>query len=238
MTVRPDDVFEEEEVDVEECVKAGRKPPLAKRYRIRIDREKFVVTTPLVTKTDLLGLVKKSPEKWRVHQKLRGGQMDEVKDGETVDLREKGVERFVTMELSQTDGEAALAAPPVRRAFRLPEDDEDYLNSIGLRWEAVESKGKWVLIHNHPLPAGYLPQAATMAIRIEGGYPPAKLDMVYFLPAIARADGKAIPALSTQELDGATFQRWSRHYAWRDGIDSLVTHYLRCKACLVDELKR
>jgi hypothetical protein len=238
MTTVPNDDFEVEEADVEECAKAGRKPPRAKRYRIRIDREKFVVTSPLVTKIDLLGLVNKSSEKWRVHQKLRGGQMDEVKDGETVDLREKGVERFVTMELAQTDGEAVATDSLARRAFRLPEEDEAYLNSLGLRWEAVESKGKWLLIHEHPLPAGYAPLVATMAIRIEGGYPPGKLDMVYFLPAIARVDGKTIPALSTQELDGATFQRWSRHYGWRDGIDSLVTHHLRCKSWLVDELKR
>jgi Prokaryotic E2 family E/Multiubiquitin len=239
MAIYPEDEFEEEEVDVEEYAKAGRKLPRAKRYKIRIDREKFVVTTPLVTKADLLALVGKSPQQWRVHQKLHGGQMDEVKDGEKVDLRERGVERFVTMELTQTDGEAAgLEAPPVRRAFRLPEEDEAYLNSLGLQWEALVNGGRWVLIHDHPLPGGYVAQTANMAIRMEGGYPPAKLDMVYFYPAIARADRKAIPALSTQELDGVTYQRWSRHYEWRDGIDSLVTHYLRCKTWLVDELKR
>src|SRR6478736_6361565 len=130
--------LEEEEVDVEELVKQGKRVPRAKRYRIRIDRERFVVTTPIVTKRDLLALVNKSPDRWKIHQKLRGGQMDEVTGGEKVDLRERGVERFVTMELTQTDGEtAAQEAPPARRAFDLPEEDVDFLNSIGFVWEAI-----------------------------------------------------------------------------------------------------
>lgn len=41
--------FEEEEVDVEELLKQGKPIPRAKRYRIRIGREKYVVHRPIVT---------------------------------------------------------------------------------------------------------------------------------------------------------------------------------------------
>ncbi len=86
MATQPEDDFEEEEVDVEELVKQGKRVPRAKRYRIRIDKERFVVTTPLITKAELLNLVGKTADKWRIHQKLRGGQMDEVTDSEKVGL--------------------------------------------------------------------------------------------------------------------------------------------------------
>jgi hypothetical protein len=230
--------FEEEEVDVEELVKQGKRVPRAKRYRIRIDRERFVVTTPFVTKRDLLALVNKSPDRWKIHQKLRGGQMDEVTDTERVDLRERGVERFVTMELTQTDGEtAAQEAPFARRAFGLPEEDVDFLNSLGLVWETIfDDKVRWLLIHDYAIPAGFNVVKATLALKVEGGYPPAKLDMAYFKPDLSK--GANIPNLSNIAINGESFQQWSRHYEWREGVDTLATHYLRVQEWLVSELKR
>lgn len=227
-------------VDIEIYAKENKRPPRAKHYKFRIDREHFTVDHREIKGAKLFELAKKSPEKWRMHQKLHGGQMKEIKVGDTVDLGEPGVERFVTMELTQGDGEQATAteAPP-RRHFRLPEDDEAYLDSLGLRWEAIIDGGvRWVLIHDHPLPDGYTIKTVTVAIRIEGGYPPAALDMMYFLPHLARADGKAVNAISTQAIDGNTYQRWSRHYAWREGIDCLATHHLHIKDWLDAEPKR
>ena len=57
MATEPEDDIEEEEVDVEELVKQGKRVPRAKRYRIRIDKERFVVTTQFITKPELLKLV-------------------------------------------------------------------------------------------------------------------------------------------------------------------------------------
>jgi len=240
MTTPHDDEFEVEEVDIEELVKQGKPVPRAKRYRIRIDKDRFVVTSPFITKADLLGLVGKSPDKWRIHQKLRGGQMDEVTDGEKVDLRARGVERFVTMELTQTDGEtSAQEAPAARRAFHLPEEDTGFLVSLGLRWETVkEGEVRWLLVHEYPIPTGFNVSSATFAIRIEGGYPPGKLDMVYFLPGLALASGRTIPNLSAAAIDGTQYQQWSRHYDWREGTDDLAVHYRRIEQWLLDELKR
>jgi len=131
-----------------------------------------------------------------------------------------------------------------RREFRLPEEDEEYLNSLGLPWETISGvlggkKALWLLIHNYPVPAGYNKSHVTKAIKIEPGYPPGKLDMVYFFPALSRNDGKTIiKAQTTVTIDGNVFQRWSRHYTWREDSDSLTTHLLRVKEWLTNELKR
>ena len=127
----------------------------------------------------------------------------------------------------------------MRRIFRLPEEDESYLDSLGLPWETIQDGGqRWLLIQDHPVPAGYNVEKTTVAIRIEGGYPPGMLDMVYFFPTIGRGDGKPIHSPAAQAIDGRTFQRWSRHYSWRDGIDTLGTHHQRIKSWLEAELMR
>jgi hypothetical protein len=117
----------------------------------------------------------------------------------------------------------------MRRQFSLPEADETFLNSLGLLWEAIiENSVRWLLLHEYPVPSGYNHDSVMLAIRIETGYPEAQLDMVYFYPPLARLDHVAIGALSTQSLDGKTFQRWSRHRTgvnpWRPGEDDLSTH--------------
>lgn len=117
----------------------------------------------------------------------------------------------------------------MRRQFALPEADETFLESLGLPWEAIIENGVcWVLLHGYLVPSGYNHDAVVVAIRVETGYPEAQLDMVYFHPPLARLDGVAIGALSTQPLDGKAFQRWSRHRTgvnpWRPGEDDLSTH--------------
>jgi hypothetical protein len=117
----------------------------------------------------------------------------------------------------------------MRRQFSLPEADETWLESLGLLWEAIIENGvHWLLLHGYPVPSGYDHDRVTVAVRIETGYPEAQLDMVYFYPPLARLDCVTIGALSTQPLDGKTFQRWSRHRTganpWRPGEDDLSTH--------------
>jgi hypothetical protein len=232
-------------IDIEIYAKENRRPPHAKKYRFRIDRDHFIVEHRIITGEKLFELAKKSPSEYRMHQKLHGGHMKEVKVEDTIDLGEPGIERFATMKLSEGDGEQAVAAeaPQIdtvpRREFRLPSDDEGYLNSLGLRWEAIKiPTGRWILLHDHPLPAGYSQKTATMAIRIEGGYPPAALDMASFRPPLARADGKALIKVSPLTIDEMEYQQWSRHYAWQEDLDSLATHHLHVKNWLEVEPKR
>jgi hypothetical protein len=84
-------------------------------------------------------------------------------------------------------------------------------------------------MHDFPLPAGYQVNAATVAIRLEGGYPLAALDMMYVFPPLQRLDGRPIVRTDViQPLDGKDFQRWSRHRTgsnpWVAGEDSVETH--------------
>lgn len=236
-----------EVVDIEVYAKEGKKPPRAKNYRFRIDRDHFTVESSIITGAKLFELAKKSPAEYRMHQKMHGGQMREIAVTDQVDLSQPGVERFATMKLTEGDGEQATApqpspvsAPPApRRQFRLPADDEGYLDSLGLRWEAIQNpKGRCVLIHDHPLPDGYNVKTTTVAIRVEGGYPPGALDMAFFLPHLLRADGKPIHAVSLVPIDGADYQQWSRHYAWQEDVDTLATHHLHVKNWIEVELKR
>lgn len=131
----------------------------------------------------------------------------------------------------------------MRRQFLLPKSDRDYLDNLGLNWETVSENGvQWLLLHAFPIPDNYsLPEAMT-AIAISPGYPDTQLDMVWFSPALARKDGIAIGALCEQQIDGKTFQRWSRHYTqqhpWRPGDDDISTHLLLVREWLEREFKK
>jgi Prokaryotic E2 family E len=132
----------------------------------------------------------------------------------------------------------------MRREFALLEMDRDYLDATGTAWEAVRNGGDfWLLLHNVPLPAGYTVGSASVAIKIEPGYPNAQLDMAYFSPPLARADGKPIPCAEVMvQIDGRQWQRWSRHRTaanpWLAGEDSLETHLILVRDWLAREFQR
>lgn len=101
----------------------------------------------------------------------------------------------------------------------------------------------WVLVHEFPVPERYNVRTVTAAIRIETGYPIARLDMVYFHPALVRSDGKPIKATQVmQTIDGKQYQRWSRHRTkanpWQPGEDSLGTHVILIEDWLEREFGR
>ncbi|MGP1308597.1 MAG: multiubiquitin domain-containing protein [Phycisphaerales bacterium] len=93
-----------ETIDIEEFAKAGRPVPPGHRYRIRIDRERFVVDEPCITGAQILALVDKSPSEFMLSQKLRGGEVRKIGPGDKVDLTKPGVERFMTLPLDPTEG--------------------------------------------------------------------------------------------------------------------------------------
>lgn len=141
-------------IDIEIYAKQGKKPPRAKKYKFRIDRESFIVENRIITGAELFKLAGKSPAEYRMHQKMHGGHMREIGIGDKVDLGEQGVERFATMKLTEGDGETTTVAQSepaaaLRRQFHLPADDVGYLDSLGLRWETIKNpQGRWVLIHD------------------------------------------------------------------------------------------
>jgi hypothetical protein len=118
----------------------------------------------------------------------------------------------------------------LRKDFCLPEEDIEYLNSRGFRWETIsEGYWRWVLIHDFPICEGYQVTSATAALQIPDSYPMSQIDMVYFYPPLVRKDGKPIPATEAlQDIQQLRYQRWSRHRTpqnpWRCGLDNISTH--------------
>jgi hypothetical protein len=131
----------------------------------------------------------------------------------------------------------------MRREFKLPPEDEDYLVNSGLEWETVRDGGSGrVIIHGFPIPEGYNVRTASINVRIDGVYPESQLDMVYIYPPLSLVKGTSIGALSSDQFDGKTWQRWSRHRTpqqpWRPGIDDLSMHLELVKDWLARELKK
>ena len=131
-----------------------------------------------------------------------------------------------------------------RREFRLPEDDEDYLDGTGLLWETLlVAQQPWVVVYGLALPAGYTVDETAVAVLVTTGYPAAPLDMAYFSPPLALVSGRAIPnAGFPQTIDGQAWQGWSRHRTpanpWELGVDSLKTHLALVRAWLAHEVTR
>jgi len=69
-----------------------------------------------------------------------------------------------------------------------------------------------------------------------------QIDMVYFFPAVLRADGKDIMNLTTETILDVTYQRWSRHRTdanpWDPAEDTIETHLVLVDLWLKTELTR
>jgi hypothetical protein len=212
----------EDIIDLEEYAKAGRKPPRAKSYRLKVNDHPFVWHEPTITGRQVLELAKLlPPEDWRLRLKIAGGKPEPIALDTIVDLRRHGVEKFRAIRQGQGEGEAQP-----RRDVPALDHDRVFLDGYGLEWEIINDGSIWILIYNFPLPKGYTISAVTLAIRLEGGYPLSALDMFYVYPNIVRCDGKPIKQVEVQQqIDGKSFQRWSRHRTpenpWVSGQDSL-----------------
>jgi len=213
-------------VEIEEFAKRGEHVPHAKHYAFRVDKERVVVTTPTITGTEILAKVGKTPEAFKLYQHKRHHQPVLIGPHEVVDLRAHGVERFTTMPKDTTEG---LVTCSVHQDFRLPAADEEYLEGLGLSWEARKhNESQWLVIHTWKLPPGYNRETAKLALLIPPGYSDSQIDMVHFSPALARNDGKPIGGLSASRVGNESFQQWSRHRTqknpWRIGIDDVASH--------------
>lgn len=101
----------------------------------------------------------------------------------------------------------------------------------------------WLLIKEFPISSGYNFNSSCAALRISGDYLSAGLDMVYFYPALARADGVPIGATQgTASIRGQTFQQWSRHRTpqnpWRSGLDNIASHLSLVEEWLLREFRK
>jgi hypothetical protein len=223
--------------DLEALAKSDKKPPKAKKCRIRIDKEYFTVEKPGLTGRELLVLAGKQPECYDIFQIIRKNpKPQKIGLDEYVSFTTPGIERFVTLPKEQKDGRGA------RQTFSLPAEDVEFLENKGLPWETLsENRLQWLIIHDYPIPEGYNVQAAQIALQIAPNYPVAQIDMAYFYPHLAKRNGRGIYALSQQNIDCKIFQRWSRHRKpgeWRPGLDNISTHLILVENWLEKELKR
>lgn len=131
----------------------------------------------------------------------------------------------------------------MRRHFALPAEDMEWLERCGKPYELVsEANVQRVVLHEFPVPPGYNVGSVSVNVRIETGYPDAQIDMAYFYPELSLVSGRGIGAISGDQFDGKTWQRWSRHRTpanpWRPGIDGLATHFALVEEWLNRETRK
>jgi hypothetical protein len=228
-----------EVVDLESYAKAGKPVPPGQTYRIKIDKQTYEVLVETMTGREILTLAGKTPPEQYILQQKSGPNVKRIGLDDSVSFVEPGIERFMTIPNEVTEGES----PQRIEQFAPLADDRAYLDSLGLRWEAViDGPVQRIVIHEWPIPHGYNTRSASVNVRLETGYPDAQIDMAYFYPHLSRADGRPINGLTTDNFNGCEWQRWSRHRtsisAWRIGIDNLETHMLLVADWLNTELSK
>ena len=94
----------DEIIDVEEFGNAGNVPPKGRKYRIRVDKQHVVFEKEVVTGREILSAVGKDPQRFRLDQKLKGGETRKIEPDQEVDLTTPGLERFMTLPLDSREG--------------------------------------------------------------------------------------------------------------------------------------
>ena len=92
-------------IDLEEYAKLGKRPPLAKGYRFKVNGDSYVVHDPTPTGLAVLTLAGLLPAKeYTLRVKYAGERPRKVGLDEKVDLRRSGVEKFKALPRDQTEG--------------------------------------------------------------------------------------------------------------------------------------
>ena len=235
-------------INIEEYGKHCKPVPPARIYKIKVDKRYHDWPHRFITTQELIRLeYPNSVAPFEVYKFLNTSPKPvKLNPDEKVDLTEKCLVRFTIQPKEQKDGLQA-ALPPVqtvavRRDFVLQDEDVEFLDSLGLLWEAIGRQSTmWLIIHDHPVPDGYNVQKVDVALLIAPTYPATEIDMAYFYPPLVKKSGRAISAISAQQIDSKNFQRWSRHRQrgeWRPGVDNVSTHLCLVNNWLVKDLGR
>ena len=107
-------------------------------YQVRIDNQKYVVNDPVITGRQLLDQAGKRPvDEYLIFQLLKGGQLEEIRLDETVDLRKTGIEKFVTWQSDRSfrfviDGRRFEWGVPIITGLKLKQLAQVDINSYGV----------------------------------------------------------------------------------------------------------
>lgn len=98
-------VILDEVIDLEVYAKAGKRPPLAKGYRIKINGDPYVISDPKVTGREILTLAGLLPvENYTLRLKISGSRPEKIGLDECINLCKRGVEKFKALPRDQTEG--------------------------------------------------------------------------------------------------------------------------------------
>jgi hypothetical protein len=235
--VTPEQLIDLANAGVEQFVKVTKK----KTWKLKVQGELLEYDVPEVKVSEAMIRAGFDPNKaWHIYLIVKGQPKEEVSLDYNVDLRKPGIEKIRLMQRNVDNGDGQLQAP--RREFKVLKVDEQFLDGMGLRWEAViEAQAQWLVIHDYHLPAGYSPQTVRLALNIHKDYPAAQIDMFYFSPHVRLSSGREIPSTQVAAtVDGIAFQGWSRHRneasRWDENSDNVRTHMALVETCLSKEL--
>jgi Multiubiquitin len=83
-------------IDLEAYTKSDKKPPVGKKYKVKIDNEYFVFDHHIVTGKEILEKAGKTPiECYSLYQKLKHRDFEKIDFDEKVDLIKHAIEHFV-----------------------------------------------------------------------------------------------------------------------------------------------
>lgn len=94
-----------EYIEIEEYTKQGKEVPQgAAHFKIRVDKEKFTLDVDRLTGKEILALVNKTPDKYKLFEHVRGQQPSEVQPNEIEIFSKNKLERFSTLPRDTTEG--------------------------------------------------------------------------------------------------------------------------------------
>lgn len=135
-------------------------------------------------------------------------------------------------------------ADGLRREFLLPEEDIQFLNGLGIEWEAIQDGNtRGVILCGFQMPQPFQPRKLNLKIKVPQDYTSgAALDMFFTDEHVTRSDGKSIERLTeSNHFDNRKWWQWSRHYPkntkWRPGINTLSTHISYIQHILNEEAR-
>lgn len=139
-----DELDEIEVVDLEEYACSDKPiPKRVKYYLIRVDEEKLRVQSPITAK-EILIASDLDPCEYRLEQKFKGGKTVELEPDQLVDLREPGIEYFVSIQTKAisiivngrektVEGKKLSFADLIRLAFENPPTGENICFTVTYR---------------------------------------------------------------------------------------------------------